>query len=224
MIEVTFRGKKFKFNESPTAQALVNEIYSDNYRLFEKGIEFRADDIILDIGANEGMFSILMAKFFPTVKVIALEPVPRTFMQMIRNIALNDVMNIFPHCLGVGPSNWPEGNLAQMNVHRVFSGGSSLVDTFDPNQHEQVAVRLASIDGIKDLFKLNKIRLLKIDIEGGEYQALKGSKILKDVDYMVGEFHINQRLINQGHDIRDLATLCGSQTNLLYYESCKMAE
>ena len=114
-----------------------------------------------------------------------------------------------------------------MNVHNQFSGGSSLVDTFRPHECEQVNVELMPLDELTDVNKfpfIDRIRLMKMDIEGGEYDALYDSSILPRVDFFVGEFHINERLKKQGHDMNQLATWVGSQTNLVYYERCNMAE
>jgi len=182
-------------------------------------VKFEAGDVVLDVGANEGVFSIMIAKLFPFVRVISLEPVPRTFYQMIRNIGLNGTTNIEPLNVGVG-----KGVEGVMNVHKQFSGGSSLVDTYDSAQHDQIPVSLISLDDIVVKFGLKRIKLLKIDIEGGEYDAIYNSSILPMVENVVGEFHINSRLTERGFDINSLATYVGSKTNLVYYEKCKMAE
>lgn len=218
MLELEYRGKKFFFNDTPTAKLLIAEIFNDNYKIFERGVVFEDGDIVLDIGANEGMFSIMIAKLFPTVRVISLEPVPRTFYQMVRNIGLNGVTNIQPVCVGVGKGD------SFMNVHKIYSGGSSLVDTFDPVNHEVIVVCLTSIDEIWDRNKFDRVKLMKMDIEGGEYEALYACTKIPSVDNFVGEFHINERLKNKGYDINQLATWVGGKTNLIHYEACKMAE
>ena len=220
MIEFDYKDKHFYFEETPTAPDLVREIFGDNYRIFERGIVFNPGDVVLDIGANEGMFSIMLAKIYPYLRIISFEPVPRTFFQMIRNIGLNGVTNIQPYNLGIGATG--KGN---MNVHKQFSGGSSLVDTFDPINHENVEVDLVPLDAMFDISSLDKVKLLKIDIEGGEYEALYGSNgCLSKVENMVGEFHINDRLIKKGYDINELATWVGNKTNLMYYQPCRMAD
>jgi FkbM family methyltransferase len=220
MEEIEFRGKKFYFNDTPTSKALISEIFNDNYKIFERGIKFEPGDVVIDIGANEGMFSIMMAKLFPDIMVIALEPVGRTFYQMMRNIGLNGVINIEAVNRGVGK----EKRIAAMNVHKTFSGGSSLVDTFDEQNHERVMVTLDSIDEIWSEYRLGRVKLMKIDIEGGEYAALYACKYLNKVDNLVGEFHINKYLQSRGYDIDELATWVGARTNLVHYDRCKMAE
>lgn len=218
-----FHGKNFSFYNSPTLEALVAEIFHDNYHIFDRGITIGKGDYIVDIGANEGIFAIMMAKMFPDARVLAFEPVPRTFFQMIKNIGLNGCLNIDAHMYGFGKT----GEVQSMNVHKVYSGGSSLVDSYDCENHERVIVDIRPIDILMDkkLFPwMDRIKLMKMDIEGGEYDALYGSTVLPLVDYFVGEFHINSRLQAKGYDMNELATWVGSQTRLVFFERCKMNE
>src|SRR3972149_2781619 len=141
-----FKGNKFYFNSTPQAEVLIGEIFSDNYHVLQKGIEFLPGDVILDIGACEGMFSIMMAKLFPQTRVIALEPVPRD----------------------------------------NHSGGSSAVMTFTSAWQTQMEVDVVDLDQVLSWF--NKVKLLKMDIEGMEYDAIYPSKLLNRVEHFVGEF------------------------------------
>lgn len=209
---------------TPTAPALIHEIFSDNYKILERGLQFQPDDIILDIGANEGMFSIMMAKLFPFAKIISLEPVQKTFFTMIRNIGLNGVTNIHPYNLGVGgKSNKSE----IIYCDKTYSGGSSMVVTPDFKSMDIVNVEVVAFDDLFDSCKflsINRVKLLKMDIEGAEYETLYNSTCLTKVDNMVAEFHINDRLTGMGYDINELAAWVGSKCNLVYYEKMKMAD
>lgn len=213
---------KLYFHETPTLDALIAEIFSDNYHIFERGITFEPGDVVVDIGANEGIFSVMMAAAFPGIRVVACEPVPRTFFQMVRNIGLNGLTNIEPHNVGVGK----EDGMMEMVVANELSGGSSGVQQeYDPDKNTKVPVSILSLDNFLSRYGVKKIRLMKMDIEGMEYDALYGSSALADVDYFVGEFHINPYLKDvKGRDIKELATYVGSKTNLIYYESCRMAD
>lgn len=216
--KVVFRDKEFFFEETGLCAVLIKEIFGDNYKIFERGLEIKDGDIIVDIGANEGMFSIMMAKLYPGARVISVEAVPRTFFQFMRNIGLNGVTNIEPFNVAIG-----KGTKAVMNVHNVYSGGSSMVDTFDPANHTQIEVPVMSLNSLFEKYHLDTVKLLKMDIEGGEYEALDDADLSR-VQNMVGEFHINKRLADAGRDIDALATIVGSKTNLMYFERCRMAD
>jgi FkbM family methyltransferase len=223
IIEHEFRGVKFLFAATPTAPALINEIFSDNYEVLSKKIEFGAGDIVLDLGANEGIFSIFIAKLFPQVRVVALEPVPRTFFNMIRNISLNGCQNIQAYNVGVGK---PGLSKIQMFASQdgTNSGGSSAMFTFRDDWHIKQDVNLISLDDAFELYKIDRCRLLKIDIEGMEYDVLYGSTKLPLVDYMTAEFHMNRRLEFQSRRLDALAIWCHNQTNLIHVDACRMAE
>ncbi|HHT9136786.1 MAG TPA: FkbM family methyltransferase [Candidatus Wunengus sp. YC60] len=224
LISTTYNNILFQFTNTPTSPQLIHEIFTDNYKIFERGLQFQPGDIILDIGANEGMFSIMMAKLFPFTRIIALEPVQKTFFTMIRNIGLNNVTNIHPYNLGVG------GKSSKSEIiycDKVYSGGSSMVVTPNFEAQDIVNIEVVAFDDIFDIRKfpeVNRVKLLKMDIEGAEYETLYNSTCLSRIDNMVAEFHINTRLESMGYDINELATWVGSKTNLVYFEKMRMAD
>jgi len=212
---------KIYFNKTPMGEAMVREVFSDNYKILSKGLTFEPGDVILDIGACEGMFSIMMAKLYPFSRVVSLEPVPQTFYSLIRNIGLNGATNIEPYNVGVGKET---GSIPMFACKENMAGGSSAVMTFNPEQHTQINVDVLSLDDVFEKYHLSKVKLLKMDIEGLEYDVIYASKLLHRVENFVGEFHINKKLKDKGRDITELATWVGSKTNLMYYEPCYMAE
>lgn len=219
---VEFRGQTFYFYDSPTLPMLISEIFNDNYKIFERGIEFQLGDIIVDIGANEGVFSIMMSKLFPFVKVVCCEPVPKTYFQLMRNIGLNGAANVEAHCVGISDKT----EVISMVVNNDLSGGSSGVQQhYDPERNRKELVNVTTLDSFLRTRVVGKVKLMKMDIEGMEYDALYASKLLPEVEYFVGEFHINTFLKDvKGRDVKELATYVGSKTNLIYYETCHMAE
>jgi FkbM family methyltransferase len=224
LISTTYNNILFQFTNTPTSPQLIQEIFTDNYKIFSRGLQFQPCDIILDIGANEGMFSIMMAKLFPFTRIISLEPVQKTFFTMIKNIGLNNITNIHPYNLGVGGrSNKSE----IIYCDKVYSGGSSMVVTPNFEAQDIVNIEVVAFDDIFDIRKfpeINRVKLLKMDIEGAEYETLYNSTCLPRVDNIVAEFHINARLESMGYDINELATWVGSKTNLVYFEKMRMAD
>lgn len=221
IIHVDFGGVRYLYYDTPTIQELVKEIFSDNYKIFERGLTFSPGDVVVDIGANEGVFAIMLAKMFPDIRVVACEPVPRTFYQLLRNVGLNGVTNIDAYCSGVGK----EDGTIKMVVANEFSGGSSGVQQhYDPEKNKIMDVSVLSLDNFLWMAGVGRIKLMKMDIEGMEYDALYGSSALAEVQYFVGEFHTNTFLRDKGADVKELATYVGSKTNLVFYETCHMAE
>jgi len=222
ILEKEFRGQKFSFHETPEAQVLIDEIFSDNYKVLEKNIEFSPGDIILDIGANEGMFSIMMAKLFPQTRIIALEPLPSTYFNLVRNKGLNSCSNIEAYNIGIGPPG-KHTDILVTNKNGM-SGGSTSFCTFNPDHHVKVEVGLISLDEAFDLYNIDRCRLLKLDIEGGEYEALYPSTVLPRVDFMTAEYHFNNKLDFKSRRPDGLIVWCANQTHLIHADVCRMCE
>lgn len=221
IINHEFAGHTFHFYNTPTAPMLIHEIFNDNYRILKNELRFGPGDIILDCGANEGVFSILMAKLFPQATVISLEPVPRTFYQMIRNIGLNGVSNINPINLGVAGKN----DTISMIVSNEYSGGSTACMTHNPETTYIEKVGVVTLDSIIHSYCLSRpIKLLKMDIEGMEYETLYNFNSWDKIQNFVGEIHTNGKLRRLGYEIPKLVDHIAERTNLLYYEPCNMAE
>ena len=220
-----YKGHKFKFVATPTAPALIKEIFSDNYHVFkaiEKGkFSFRPKDVVLDVGACEGMFSIMLAEHFPDIRIIALEPVPTTYYNLVKNIELNGCKNVEAYNLGLGN---PSQKTATMVVSKGFSGGSSAYCTFIPKDHVQVEVGLITLDDAFELYGINRCRLLKLDVEGAEYDIMYASHVLPRVDYFVGEFHMNRKLEFESRRMDGLVNWVSNQTKMLFFEAVTMAE
>ena len=213
----------FRFNDTKDAPLLINEIFSDNYCVLENQgkIEFQPGDVVLDIGANEGMFSIMISKFFPETRIIAFEPVPQTYTKMMQNILLNGCLNIECYNVGIGK---PGQSAITLNVSKDYSSGSTALCTFIPTDHDRVPVTLISLDDVFDVYKISRCKLLKMDIEGMEYDVLYNCQVLPRVDYMTAEFHINANLEYQSMRADGLVNWVSNQTNLIYVDICKMAE
>jgi len=222
IMELEFRGYRFYFAQTPSTQSLINETFGDNYKVLaavDGGLKFNDGDVMLDLGACEGVFSIMMAKLFPGLRVIALEPVPRTFNYLLKNIELNGV-RIEAKNIGVGTRGKRE-----LVVSRDHSGGSSGVCTFVPSDHLSVTVDLMPLEDVFEEFKIDRVKLLKIDIEGMEYEVLYNAEdILPRVDLFTGEFHMNNKLDFDGRRMDGLANWIANRTKLLCIQPCRMAE
>lgn len=219
-IKREFKGVSFEFVNTKTVPAIIDEIFSDNYKVFESGITFSPGDVILDLGANEGVFSIMMAKLFPFTRIISLEPVPRTFEDFKKNIKLNGCKNIEAHQLGVGDR---EKDI-DLTVSKDFSGGSTSLCTFNPDHHFKSTAHVVPLDSLFERFRFSHIRLLKIDIEGMEYETLYASNRIVDINFITAELHMNNKLDFKGRRMDGLVTWLKNRTKVVHVEVCMMAE
>ncbi len=188
----SYHGADFVFDDvsstSVTVDTVLREIGAGDYRLDE--LKFENGDVIVDVGANVGVISIILAKMNPGVKIYAFEPVPRTYAALMRNIAANKVTNI----TAVNKALTADGKTITINAEfDVNPGGAS---SFGRQQagagKEKVSHLLVESTTLDEVFRSNGIeqcRLLKIDCEGCEYGVLMNTSVLGKIENIKGEFH-----------------------------------
>ena len=138
--------------------------------LLKKAI--KPGDVFLDLGANIGYFSLLVAKNLPSVKVISFEPVLGLFEKMNDNISLNNIKNISTVSAAVGEISGER----ELFVSAPDNLGMSSFHQPENYSGKKERVKVVNID---DWFKtsgLSKIDVIKLDIEGSEFDVLKGMK------------------------------------------------
>lgn len=143
----------------------------------------KEDDNILDIGANVGVMTSLLARKAVKGRVFSFEPVPVTFKILQRMVNRNKLKNVKIYNAAVGNEN----TIVHMNIP-VFNGLESDVGSyvmqdiyyFNNTNVVKVDVNQITIDTFNEL-KGVKINAIKIDIENYEYYALAGAgKLLRE--------------------------------------------
>lgn len=151
--------------------------------------------VVLDCGAHHGRLSRLYKKSFPEAEVFAFEPTPETFKVLQANVA--GVMGITAVNAAVGdvageiPFYLKEGD-EQSNslVPPVGTGGEGEKER---EGGASVRVRVETIDGFCEAQGIERVDVLKLDVEGHELAALKGASRLLEagaIDVIMAEFRI----------------------------------
>lgn len=162
-------------------------VYAEDYinRFFKNKLNLKPGGILLDIGANIGWYSIVMAKECG-LEVFAFEPHPFNFSMLTENIRINKASNIHAYPYTIAEK---EGRM-KLHVYKSYNmGRHSLVNHGKTGLfHEVDAI---SIDGFMAKHGLDKapVEMFKIDIEGFEMAALRGaSTTLSRTRYVFSEF------------------------------------
>ena len=131
----------------------------------------QACDVFLDIGANFGFYSLLVAKTTPVARIVAFEPDIRNLHHLYGNLYLNDLSKrIEVHPLAVSDSN---GSLTFREAGLDALGGSHVLEAGE-NAGSQETVPVESVR-LDDFLQISgKTIAIKIDIEGHELAALRG--------------------------------------------------
>ncbi len=130
---------------------------------------------IIDVGANLGLISLILAQRFPDRNIHAFEPNPSTFENLQDNIALNSYLNIQAKRSAVGNS---EGEVA-FNANPIHRGTVSL-NLSDCQQ--PIAVPCTTLDRYAQQNQIEEMALLKVDVEGYEEYVFQGAKKLIELN------------------------------------------
>lgn len=137
-------------------------------------------EVIFDIGANVGTFTILSSMLFSPKKIYSFEPVPTIFSCLEKNTA--KLKNVFLNNLAV--SNFV--GTSYMN----FDESNSSISSFSSNS-KGVSVSTTTLKDFVNQNNIKKIDLLKIDVESFESLVLDGcGDFLKNVRYLFIEVTI----------------------------------
>lgn len=135
------------------------------------------DSVFLDIGANLGVFTLFAAKRTPLGQVWAFEPVTAVFNKLSANVQLNKFSRV--HLIKSALSDTEQ----QRDIHiptLPFKDGSfnEGISSFFRNldQGRQESVRVTTLDRFVEQEGLQRIDIMKIDVEGSELSALCGAK------------------------------------------------
>jgi FkbM family methyltransferase len=126
----------------------------------------------IDVGGNIGYMALHMARLVGNAgRVHAFEPVPATADRFEQNLILNGFEAIVKlHRSAVGAA------VGEADIHTFAERGASrhVLSSMKPlhGKHEKTPARVVSLDDEVD----GPVRLIKIDIEGAEVDALRGAR------------------------------------------------
>lgn len=124
--------------------------------------------VIVDVGANVGLFALRMKQLYQEARVWCFEPLQSNTERLKRNIASSGVTGITIHRLGVSDLRAE----VPIFIHPSNTGGHTLIKSV---AHPQASTQLITVIPISDVFEIigtERIDLLKLDCEGAEKQII----------------------------------------------------
>jgi FkbM family methyltransferase len=184
---------------------LVKPDWEEKEREFitQLNLNYNNNAVVMDIGANIGMYTILLSHIYPKTKIMAIEASPTIFEMLKSNCKLNNLLlssgsNVLLINKAISDKDDTtvelyEKHLMSTMLNESHSNLSTTIITTNQDQlNKRVAVRTITIDNLVETMGINEISLLKIDVEGAEVLALKGAintLTQKKIKNMVIEYH-----------------------------------
>jgi FkbM family methyltransferase len=147
----------------------------------------------LDIGADIGLYSVLIGNITSQLDIYAFEPNASTLLILEENINLNKGKNRTEICkFALGSKN----ETLQMNFNESNPGSSTLTKIDSSLKKISVPVKRLDESGLS--FSNYKNLIIKIDVEGFEQQVLEGAlSVLKYKNvYLVIEDFISTQIVD----------------------------
>lgn len=157
------------------------------YRRAEEIIK-NSRNVILDIGAHAGFFTLYCRALNPKVPIICVEPEPRNIIALNEHTALNkaDKVRVEPAALAA------ESGKRELFVSTDSSFHYLLTD--NEKTDSKITVDCLTLNDLLKKYRIKRIDLLKMDIEGGEYELVK--------NWTASEWELIDRIVMEYHDYR----------------------
>jgi FkbM family methyltransferase len=149
---------------------------SNNELVFIEHHPFGDGDII-DVGANLGLFSLLMHKRFADRRIIAFEPNPSTFSALKKNILRNGAIHVECHQNAIADHN----GLVSFSVRENARANASISNDVAQGSARVIRVSCTTLDTFCATHAVTRIALLKVDVEGYESLVFHGSATVLSV-------------------------------------------
>lgn len=142
-------------------------------------------DIVIDIGANVGYYTLLAAKMVgPKGKVYAVEASPKTLKKLRTNIKCNDFKNI--EILPYGAWNCNTEKTFYCNILNLGVSSIAQLQPVQNGYYEAETIEMRRIEELIPKDEYSAVSLIKMDVEGSEFYALEGlSSILSQKNISV---------------------------------------
>ncbi len=151
----------------------MNPLHVQSWELYEKAMREATCKVALDIGANDGGYTqTLVENGFETH---SFEPVPKMFNKLQERFADEPKVT----CYQVGLSDKDETIENARVMHAWTLGDPDKVKMSvspDHKDDEAFTLNLKTVDDFCDIWSVEKVGIIKLDVDGYEYRVLRGAE------------------------------------------------
>ena len=162
-----------KMRCQPDSRSAASVLYCGLYDYDEMNFllrYLRDEDSFLDIGANVGVYTLLVASKIRSGWIYSFEALPKNYQRLQENLKLNELEQVQTYACAISNSIG--------SIDLSLSDGDSTPSIIKSEEDRNVTtVSSNTLDNLLDNCPL-KLTLAKMDIEGAELLALKGATSL----------------------------------------------
>lgn len=134
--------------------------------------DWKPDDVIMDVGANDGRTILRWRHHLPPTRVYGFEPVAETFSKLRERTAHLPDVHLFQCALG-----------AEQQRRDIYVDSSPALASFAAGRTDGLRAETVEIDTVDAVLQRHgheRVHLLKIDTEGFDLEVLKGARSALD--------------------------------------------
>lgn len=168
----------------PHDQCIIDEVYAKDVYAGERLLP---GETVVDVGAHIGTFALMAGRRVgPAGRVLAFEPSPKTFALLRRNLEANRMPWIWPNDFALADV----AGTAELFIADDGANNPAADTLRAQDGRKAVSIRLRRLDDVMSERKMDRVDLLKIDVEGAELRVLDGApKTLAATRRIVMEVH-----------------------------------
>lgn len=190
--KVVFQGRNLYYDSSLGLTGYQHSLATHEF--FISQAKLREDGTFVDVGANVGVFSMLLADKFPKARVISFEPVYKVYRCLLENTKCFSNVDVENMALadykGEALMNFDENNSVTSHISDGSAGLQVAVDTLDD---------VLAHKGVSE------VNLLKVDVETFEKHVLRGAaRTLANTKYLLIEISMES---NNNYTFSELVSL-----------------
>lgn len=156
--------------------------------IYERNCQLQKGDTVIDVGAAWGFNTVdFSRKVGDEGRVVAIEPCEESLVVLRKNLELNGCNNVMVVEKGV----WSRNDRLKLNIsespgcNSLVAPKGKIIGSMD--------IEVDTLDNILEQLGIDKVTLIKMDIEGAEIEALKGmDRIIcknNDMKVVVAAYH-----------------------------------
>lgn len=191
-----FERQKFSVTLRDEADASVwAEVFKHReYRAAEEYLRACSEPVV-DVGAHAGFFTIYARALNPLAPIFALEPEEKNFAGLQAHLAQNKINHVTPAPAALA------GHTGTADLFLLADSHNHTLLAPKGATNEMVTVKSYTFRDFCNQFKIARVGLMKMDIEGGEYAVFEA---MNDEDYaklgaIIMEYHNYQ-----GHKYQEI--------------------